>query len=428
MYNEHIQTPKRTQEDMPDTLLKSSYGSVKPYTRHVAGCSKGTNENDCGCPKWLYEYKRGGKPIRRSLVTPSWAEAQRIASDTLRGFDPEIAKARAAEQKREAQRITVEDACKRWLDHARKKNGETGVLPSYRSLANKIIDWATRQRFLFIQDVTTAALDAWSSSKEWTHYSPLTQRQRWANLRNMFAYLTSIKILDENPAVAIKPITPDSDPVQGPYTDEQVEAMYAHVLESLEGDPKTRQLRATRLRTMLTFLLRTGADLIDAAQFEQSHIEAMQIDERQVWVYQYHRSKTGVLAVVPLTDDVVREIREVPLMAENDPEMPFRSSAADAFTDARFWGHRIQRLLKIAEVKWVELPTKDRRGRPQRKAANAKQLRHTFAVRQLLAGQPPEAVARMLGHVDATMVRKHYAPFVPALKERHVRLVLENWR
>ena len=66
-------------------------------------------------------------------------------------------------------------------------------------------------------------------------------------------------------------------------------------------------------------------------------------------------------------------------------------------------------------MRWVELPTLDDAGRPRRKQANCKQFRHTFAVRQLKAGQRPEDVARMMGHVDAEMIRKHYAPWCRTL-------------
>jgi hypothetical protein len=43
--------------------------------------------------------QNAGNKTRRSLNTPSWAEAQRIASDTLRGMDPEIAAARVVTKK-----------------------------------------------------------------------------------------------------------------------------------------------------------------------------------------------------------------------------------------------------------------------------------------------------------------------------------------
>jgi integrase len=78
-------------------------------------------------------------------------------------------------------------------------------------------------------------------------------------------------------------------------------------------------------------------------------------------------------------------------------------------------------------VEWVELPTRDKQGRFERKAANVKMFRHTFAVRQLKAGQRPEDVARMMGHVDTTMIRKHYAPWVKDLDTAHIKRVVSSW-
>jgi integrase len=411
-------------------LLRSQFGSVKPYTRHVPGCTEKDDQehNDCNCPKWLYEYPRGGKPVRRSLITHSFAEAQRIAADTLRGFDPEIRQARAEQKKKDESRVTVEDACQRWLTSVKRTNGDGGVWPTYQSLTKKLIDWASRKKFGDIQDITTSALDAWASSDEWTRYTKSTEHQRWMNLRSMFSFLVERKIIDQNPILPVKPVKLDGDPVQGPYTDAQVEAMYAYVVESVKnGDPQTAAIRAKRLEAMLTLLLHTGCDLIDASQFDLRRVEQMQIDGRAIWVYQYDRHKTGIRAVIPVTDDVVAKLRSVPLLPGNSADMPFRSPASDPKVDVHAWSHQIRRLLKVAGVEYVSLPATGRT-RERTKAANAKQLRHTFACRQLIAGQRPEAVARMLGHVDATMVRKHYAPFIPELKEAHVRMVIGNWR
>jgi hypothetical protein len=52
--------------------------------------------------------------------------------------------------------------------------------------------------------------------------------------------------------------------------------------------------------------------------------------------------------------------------------------------------------------------------------------RVVFAVQQLRAGVRPEQVAKMLGHVDTTMIRKHYAPWVEELDTAHVRMIVET--
>ena len=69
--------------------------------------------------------KRGLKPRRHSLKTPSWAEADTKATKVLDGFHPEIAEARKREQvKKEAEEeTTIEEAVQLWLDRTEHMYG-----------------------------------------------------------------------------------------------------------------------------------------------------------------------------------------------------------------------------------------------------------------------------------------------------------------
>jgi integrase len=163
----------------------------------------------------------------------------------------------------------------------------------------------------------------------------------------------------------------------------------------------------------------------DAIVFDQTRLKRTEVDGRQIAVYRYNRAKTNVLAVIPIPGDIADELESVPTLKENLPGMPFRSKF-DVRSDVHHWSRRIRRALKLAGVEWVELP-RDARGHNRRKKANAKQFRHTFAVRMLRAGQRPEEVARMLGHVDTTMVLRHYAPWVHDLDDAHIRRVIGFW-
>ncbi len=89
--------------------LKSRWGAVKPYTRHERRCRyrRKPDHNDCPCAKWRYVNPRNGRPSRRSLNTPSWAEAMEIATATLRSLDPEIKAARAQTAR---QAVAIEEA------------------------------------------------------------------------------------------------------------------------------------------------------------------------------------------------------------------------------------------------------------------------------------------------------------------------------
>jgi hypothetical protein len=110
-----------------------------------------------------------------------------------------------------------------------------------------------------------------------------------------------------------------------------------------------------------------------------------------VHVYRYKCRKTGVDAVVPLADWIIDDLMKVPPLKKSRPGLPFRTETeADIRWDVKVWGARIDRVIKKAGVEWVELPTRDKQGRFERKAANVKMFRHTLAVRQLKAGQQRE--------------------------------------
>ena len=169
------------------TLLKNAFGSVRPYTRHVNGCDN--TDDSCRCPKWLYENRKGCAPRRYTLTTPSWAEAQRLAADKLRSFDPEIAAARSANEKRSASLLSVGDAFDLWIKRTEMKLGEdTSTLRTYHALRAKIVKWARRQHVDYVQDITSLQL------------------QRWRHLRNGSSWRTRPAISNGAASVVCSPI------------------------------------------------------------------------------------------------------------------------------------------------------------------------------------------------------------------------------
>jgi integrase len=234
------------------------------------------------------------------------------------------------------------------------------------------------------------------------------------------------KLLIEDPIRSIKSIKAKTGHVQGPYTDEQVTAIFCAIDKAIPMNlpPDSRPLWQQRGRTFLNLLLHTGSDLGDAILFEQERITEVKIDERTIYVYRYERRKTGVEAIIPTVPGwLVEDLRSVPPMRKAHPELPFRSKPEnDLRWEVRAWLGRIQRILAEAKVKHVLVPQKGK-AKPSKKPANAKQMRHTFAVRMLKAGHRVEDVAKMMGHVDGAQIRLHYAPWVKDLDEAYVRRV-----
>jgi integrase len=398
-------------------ILKSAHGSVRPYTRHLKSCPhrRAKDHNSCSCPKWLYVRTQDGQKKRASLNTPSWAEAQRIAADRLRAIDPEIAAARAVTEQHEARLVTVKAACDLWMERVARDLGKEGSYEQYSVVSKELQNWAKEMGILHIREITSLQLANWYGSRHWTKRSLSTRRQRWVMVRSMFRYWHEHKITPENVATTVRPVRLDGDHVQGPYTDEQVEA----VMRQIDSD--------MRVRTFVLLLLHTGCDVMDAVLFEPARIRDYSMEGREVSVYRYKRVKTNVEAVVPLPADIAATLRAVPRLDENPAAMPFRDPRLKIVSDRNAWSLKIRQALKTANVRWVELPTLDDRGTAKRKQANCKQFRHTFAVRQLRAGQRPEEVAKMLGHVNTDMVRRHYAPWVEEMDHAHISRVVKNW-
>jgi integrase len=404
-------------------MQRNRFGSVKPYTRHTQDCPHRSkkNHNECNCPKWLYEKRNGERDKRRSLVTPSWAEAQRIASDVLEAFNPEIAAARESKKKTELARMTVANACKMFVDRTEREFSKGGTYAQHKSTMKKFQSWATGHGIHWIQGVTTLHLEQWYSSSDWSVLARATQHQRWAVLRTMFGYLKSRKVITENPIEDIKPVKADPDFLQGPYTDEQVEQLMEQartiaVPGTVHRDEKN--IYNDRLTAFITLLVHTGCDVGDGVLFDPNDITDVPIHGRMIPVFRYHRVKTGLLAVIPLEREVAKVLRNVPLVPGASSTMPFGMTT-------RGWSDRIIACLKAAGIRYVALPA-TRLKKARKKKANAKQLRHTFAVRQLVEGQRPEEVAKMLGHANTKMVLKHYAPWVKDLDVAHVRMVEER--
>jgi integrase len=184
-----------------------------------------------------------------------------------------------------------------------------------------------------------------------------------------------------------------------------------------------KRVFAARLLAFVTLLLNTGCDVVDAVLFDQANLTSQTVASSEVYVYRYDREKTGKPAVIPLADDIARVLLDVPMLTYNPEEMPFRCEG-NRQADVQVWQYRVKQVLRDAGVKWVELP-RSKDGRARRKAANVKQFRHTFAIRQLVAGQREETVARMLGHSDTKMIRSHYGAWVKERDDAHVREVIE---
>jgi site-specific recombinase XerD len=423
--------------------LKNKHGKVRLYTRHTTKCPHlGTpNYHDCSCAKWLYAHQKGKAPFRRTLATPSWAEAVTEATSLWEGFHPELAASRLAKAKRK-NATTVDDACQMWMKRTEEECGgppsleeSGGTLSQYQSTVGKFKQWAHSKGLRLIEDVSRAELKAWYRSEEWTRLKASSTRpQRWSSLKSMFTYLVDEEVIENNPIPTRRKVrgrkVKRKDKSQGPYTFEQEVKIFAQT-EIAFIPPKTpreeKLVYRQRMWAFLTLLDQTGCDVVDAALHEPRRIteEGNPERTRKRWIYRYVRAKTGVEAVIPLKEHVAHLLRNIPTPPRHVEGMPFRRVGHRLDQLPIMWSKRVARILKDAQVYEVLLPGLGKNGLPRTHKANAKQFRHTFAVRQLNLGMPDEVVARMMGLVDTRMIHEHYAPWVQSRDAAHIEQVLK---
>ena len=429
-------------------VLRSPYGSVRPYTRHVASC-KHANEpryNKCSCPKWIYTHKNDEAPKRYTLNTPSFAEALTIAADILKGFDPEIAELRGQKSKLENEKKTVEEAIELWLARTRSMFGEdASIVKQYRStfgwrdkeknahgnfllFVEQYNNKNPKQAIEFIQEITPLFCQQWHDS--WNgKYSDYSRKQRWGTVRSFFGFLHGLGVIDTNPTARIQAAKASATFAHVPYTDDQ----YQRILDEADWyvDERVkdgeREVYTLRTRLFLELLRHTGMDLSDAVMFQTSLIKAEVVDRKRVQVLRYIRSKTDVEAIIVLKEELAERLNKIPLAPESFPDRPFRYRGNKRSSDAHNWSRRIAQLIKLAEIGKVQLinrdgtPAIDNQGRAVTRDPNVKMLRHTFAVGQLLKGLRPEVVAKQLGHVNTDMIYSHYAPWCRERDVAHIR-------
>jgi integrase len=359
---------------------RTAYGSVKIYVRH-SNCPETKSDVACGkCSFWIYAHPKGEAARRSTLTTPSKSEAWKLASDILRGFDPEISAARRAEEQAKENLTTILDAVNLYI-YRRDLDGErTRAL--YRSLlGNKLAKALAKAKIEYIQHVTTPWLREWYQSKEWD-YAPTTQRQRWGVIRCFFGFLFDQKVVSSDPARPIKAAKTNGHYNNIPYNDEQVEA----ILKAAED---------RRLYLFIQILRWTGMDNQDAMMFRPTMI----IDG----VLSYHRQKTGKEAVIPLQPEMLALLPELLTLPG---EMPFRRQAIKLDSDATAMYREVKAAITKAGITEMQFRQED--GTTTIHTPTVKAFRHTFCVWHLQRGYKIETVAKMMGDNPET-VRKAYA-------------------
>jgi integrase/recombinase XerD len=335
----------------------------------VAACPHASDSywKKCSCPMWVRGV-HNGRPIKESLKTRSWSEADKTIKEW--------------EGKKKPDRITVESAVKKYYEDCEARRLSPNTLKKYRTVRDIVSKFAEEHGLRYLSEFGTQQVRDLLKGR---NVSSITAAKELERVRTCFRFFEEQEWIPKNPAKIIKPPKVRPNP-RLPFDEAEV--------AKIIGKCKT-PIETTFIKTLGHSGLRIG----DASLLKTSHLI-----ENRLYL---QTTKAGTPVHILLPPDLVAELKAITpkggylfLIGESD----------NPHTASNLWRRRIKRMCKDAKIS---------PDHPHR-------FRHTLAADLLMRGASVEDVAAILGN-SPTIVIKHYSQWIRGRQERLDDFLKETW-
>jgi site-specific recombinase XerD len=351
---------------------------LKLQRRHTPRCpdrAKGLNYLSCKgkCPFRVSGTDANGERIRETLKTRDLARAsKRLAELESRG---------ALDERPKGKRL--DDAIEAYLSNIEVG---AGTRENYERVLKHLAVTAADAGVEMLHGVEVELIDQYRKSRD---VSLLTWGKELAALRAFFAHCNDRGWMKGNPAKVIR-MPKARLPQPDPYTAADVAAM----LDACDTFGQ-RNYERKRALAMILLLRHTALRIGDVALMEREQIKDGKVRVRT--------EKNGNDVCLPLPAHVLQAIRELPSPsgAGRESRYLFWSGNGSRETMKRSADRTLRKVFKKAGLD----------------GAHAHRFRHTLVVELLLEGASFEQISEII-RSSPTILRKHYAPWVPKRQER----------
>jgi integrase len=379
---------------------------LQVYTRHLATCEhlRDSHWRRCHCPKWIRGILLNGHKVRRSALTASWENAEKLARKVEADVDPEREKIEARRE------FTLREAVETFLDDQKARGLGKETQKKYRGfLERQFLTWADSRKLKFLGRVSPAELTKFRTT--WCNGETTTHRKH-EMLASFFRFCQRNELIGKSPMDALKkPKMPDVVPTNY-FLPEEFEKIVAATDKYEFGGGNDCEFRGLRLRAMSLLMRWAGLSILDATQLERAALSRNEEGDNQIFLY---RAKTGVPVHVVIPPDLADLLRSVP---NSNPLYFFWSGHGDPRSARKSFQRSFWKLFRLANI---------RREDGSRKRCHPHMFRDTFAVELLLAGNPIDQVSLLLGHSSVKITERHYAPFCKARQQQLTAAVKRSW-
>jgi site-specific recombinase XerD len=345
------------------------------YRRHEADCKyrdKGTAYLKCTCPLWC-DGRHDGERIRQSLKTRDLARAKRKIAEMESELD----------EGREGR--TVADAARAFME-------DQHLAPTSKRKYEQRMKFLA-EHFPAPKTVGEIELSDLDDYKKWRGLSSLTWSKELETLRTFWAFCIKRKWATGNVAKDMRTPRNVKGRERTPYTPDEIAAILA-ACDKAGVEPYER----LRWKAMILLMRQFGLRVSDVALLKRDKVRHGRIAIRA--------QKNGEWVEGPLTPEIQAALDVVPL-PDGKPSKWF------------FWTGKGN--VEI-HVNTVIMSLKSVYVASGVKNATSHRFRHTIATEMLAQGASVEDVAALLGDAPDT-IRKHYAHFSPARRERIAELL-----
>jgi integrase len=331
----------------------------------------------CGCPIYA-EYRVNKRRFRRTLKTTNWQKALADArKKEMEGFKEKVTSS------------TVEQATDAFLADAKARELREPTLYKFRLLFRQMKSFADAHGLVYVSDFNI--LNVRKFRESWPNKN-MAARKKLEATRAFFKFCNISGWISVNPALALKPGKVTS-PVITPITREDFE----NILKACDAYPDKRN--RVRLRALVLVMRFTGLRVRDAVTLKKDRIRNGKVFLRT--------AKTGTDVYCPLPPVATDALEKI-------------KATGDHF----FWSGTSKPKSAVGNYQRALRLLFDSAGLPN---MTAHIFRHTLATELLLAGQPLETVAQVLGHTSTKVTEKSYSHWIRGRQEKLEEAMKNSW-
>lgn len=369
---------------------------VTIYRRHSSGCEHKADRysKKCKCRLWFQYNTDAGDPIRVSAKTRSWERAKELAK-SLESGEP-------------TKRYTVAEAVEKYLASISHKLEATSMQKP-RRMMSMLIDFCNTNKVAYLSQISPIMMEEWRQTWSFKADNSSSMAVSDGQIRKFFAWVHKMEMISKDPYSKLDKYA-KSDAVTLPLTVEEMKRLLVAVDEvrvwGVNAKSKDAKEVAYKVKALILFHRWSGLSIIDAVTLPRTRLYENNAVELR-------RNKTGEPVLTKVPDYVADILR---LMPNTHPGFFFWDAAKLKTSLVNEYSGYLRVVFDQAGIS---------RDRSNGGMTLSHRFRDTFAVEFLIADGRMEDLSVLLGHSNIQTTQRHYAAWVPARKERLLRIAEE---